>query len=266
MSGKGIWPDPEKVESLKRLPYPKTTKQLQQLLGLFQFVSRFIPNFARIASPLYSLVNRERKFEIHKTDLEAIDALKEALASDCMLVHFDPSKDIKLCVDASATAIGGILLQKEEVSSEEGTMDVWRPIYYFSRRLANYQLNYHITEKKCLAVVYAVIKFRHFLEGKHFIVETDHHALCQLPQLTFKNRRLQRWSIRLSQFDYEVQYTKGEKHPADCLSRYQNEWKHHKIVDISDEDEAKIFSVFQDPDEEGLKASEMTSPYLSVIG
>ena len=114
--------------------------------------------------------------------------------------------------------------------------------------------------------VYAAIKFRHFLEGKHFIVETDHHALGQLPLLTFKNGRLQRWSIRLSQFDYEVKYIKGVKHPADCLSRYQNEWQHLKLDDNHDEeDEARIFTVFQDPDEEQKKAFEFTNPMVTRL-
>ena len=41
-----------------------------------------------------------------------------------MLVHFDPSKDVKLSVDASATAIGGILLQREGIASEEEPTEV----------------------------------------------------------------------------------------------------------------------------------------------
>jgi len=47
-------------------------------------------------------------------------------------MHFNPAKDIKLIVDASDLAVGGVLLQKED--------STWRSIAYFGQKLFNYSL------------------------------------------------------------------------------------------------------------------------------
>ena len=118
-SGKGIRPDSNKVKALSSLPYPKNVKQLQSQLGLFNYFSRFIPKFATIAAPLYALTRKEKKFSIMNEDKKAIDTMKKYLTRQCLLVHFNPEKRIKISVDASNRAIKGILMQK---TNEK---DVW---------------------------------------------------------------------------------------------------------------------------------------------
>ena len=154
--------------------------------------------------------------------------MKKALLNTNHLVHFDPDKEIKLAVDASNFAVEGILMQNNEPepsidNSETKNTEKWYPISYFSQVLKKYQINYTITEKETLEVIVGIRKFKHYLEGKSFIIETDHHALCQLHRINFKLGRLHRWAIELSEFDYEIKYLSGKKHPADCFSRYQNE-------------------------------------------
>ena len=155
--GKRIRPDLNKVKAFSSLPYPKNVKQLQSQLGLFNYFSRFIPKFATIAAPLYALTRKERKFSIIDEDKKAIDTMKKCLTQQCLLVHFSSEKRIKISVDASNRAIGGILMQETD---EE---DVWEPISYFSLILRKYQQNYTVTEKDTLAVIIAVRKFQHYL-------------------------------------------------------------------------------------------------------
>ena len=84
------------------------------------------------------------------------------------------------------------------------------------------ELNYGITEKECLAVVWAVKQFRHYLHGAKFTVITDHSALVWLMNIKDPNGRLARWSIYLQAFDMEIVHKKGKEHGnADCLSRPQ---------------------------------------------
>ena len=113
---------------------------------------------------------------------------------------------------------------------ETDKKDVWKPINYFSSILRKYQQNQTVTEKKTLAVIIGVQKFQHYLEGKLFIIETDHHALCQLSKFNLKLGPLHRWSVELSSYIYIIQYIIGEKHPADCFSRHLSEQKHRNYA------------------------------------
>ena len=90
-------------------------------------------------------------------DKKATDTMKNCLTQQCLLVHFNPEKRIKISVDASNRAIGRILMQETD---EE---DVWEPISYFSSFLRKYQQNYTVTEKEILAVIIGVRKFQHYL-------------------------------------------------------------------------------------------------------
>jgi len=51
---------------------------------------------------------------------------------------------------------------------------VFHSIYYASKTLQGAQLNYIVTEKELLAVVFAFDKFRSYLVGTKVIVYTDH--------------------------------------------------------------------------------------------
>ena len=79
VSGEGIKPSPKKIEALQKMPYPQTIKQLQSQLGFFNYFSRFIPNFASHAGPLYRLITKERKFKIIQEDRKALDHMKKFL-------------------------------------------------------------------------------------------------------------------------------------------------------------------------------------------
>ena len=55
ISGEGIKPLPEKLESIKEMPPPTTPKEVKQFLGLIGYYRKFVPRFADIARPLTNL-------------------------------------------------------------------------------------------------------------------------------------------------------------------------------------------------------------------
>ena len=82
------------------------------------------------------------------------------------------------------------------------------------------QSRYSASEKECLVVVWAIRKFRTYLEGYSFKVITDHMALKWLHNLKNPTGRLARWALKLLEFDYEVIYRKGSLNLVpDALSR-----------------------------------------------
>ena len=62
ISGKGIEPVPEKLESIKKMPAPTTPKEIKQFLGLVGYYRKFIPRFADIARPLTTLTKKDIEF------------------------------------------------------------------------------------------------------------------------------------------------------------------------------------------------------------
>ncbi|UYV81232.1 hypothetical protein LAZ67_20000415 [Cordylochernes scorpioides] len=193
VSKEGITPDPEKIASIKDFPALKTIKNVRAFLGLCSYYRRFIKEFSKIAYPLQILTQK--------------------LSSPEVLTHYDPNKPIGLHTDASDQGLGAVLIHVEDNGRE-------RPISYASRTLQKAETNYSTTEKECLAIIWAIGKFRPYLYGRKFIVYTDHHSLCWMAKAKKLSGRLARWSLELQAYDFTINYKSGKTHlDADGLSR-----------------------------------------------
>jgi hypothetical protein len=62
-SGSGLNIDPEKARAIVDWPRPTSRKQVQHLLGLWNFHRRFIDKFSAIVSPMTDLLRQDFKFE-----------------------------------------------------------------------------------------------------------------------------------------------------------------------------------------------------------
>jgi len=76
-------------------------------------------------------------------------------------------------------------------------------------------LNYTVTEKEMLVVVFAFDKFRSYLIGSKVIVYIDHAALRYLIEKKEFKPRLIRWVLLLKEFDLEIRDRKGIKNQVD---------------------------------------------------
>lgn len=71
--------------------------------------------------------------------------------------------------DASGYGLGAVLSQTYPVGE--------KVISYISRSLTKPVQKYTTTERECLAVLFAIEKFRPYIEGTRFTVITDHYSL-----------------------------------------------------------------------------------------
>ncbi|KAM0008028.1 putative nucleotidyltransferase, Ribonuclease H [Helianthus debilis subsp. tardiflorus] len=60
---KGIHVDPSKIEAIKNWEAPKTPTEVRQFLGLAGYYRRFIENFSKIAQPLTTLTQKDKKYD-----------------------------------------------------------------------------------------------------------------------------------------------------------------------------------------------------------
>ena len=63
ISSSGIQPLPEKLESIKNMPVPRTPKEVKQFLGLAGYYCKFIPRFLDLSRPLTRLIRKDILFE-----------------------------------------------------------------------------------------------------------------------------------------------------------------------------------------------------------
>ena len=204
----GVKPNPDKVRAILDAPAPRDLKQLQSLVGLCNFYSKFIPNFTNVFAPLYSLLKKEVKFHWGPEQQICLEIIKDLFRSNRVLKLFNPHYETLLETDSSSYGIAAVLLQRKNSNSE------WSPVQFISRTLNPAEKNYSNIEREGLSVVFGCEKFRKFLLGSKFIIRNDQQPLKKLfaqnkSVPTTCSARLQRWSLRLSQFNYVFEYSKG---------------------------------------------------------
>ena len=212
-SGK-IQADPTKISAMRDFPLPITKKNMRSFLGLTGYYRQYIKNYAEITSCLTDTLKKDKPNNIVWTEKEtnAFKQLKEALTTTPILITPDFNKPFILQTDASNTAIGAVLSQH--------TADGEHPVAFLSKKLLPREQNYSTIEKELLAIVWAVSSLSYYLDGRKFIIETDHNPLTWLNRMKNNNQRLLRWSLALQPYSYDIRYRKGVQNAnADGLSR-----------------------------------------------
>ena len=216
VSAEGITAKPVYVESLKRVAVPKSKKEVQSLLGAFGWLREHIPNLAIIMAPISELL-KQNKFRVTPEAVTAIEALKEQLDRPMLLAHLDPDLPRIIQTDACMIGMGAVLYQ--EKNQDERSI-----IAYTSAKFSSTEKRYHINEKECLAIIWALKRFRPYLENRRVIVRTDSKCLIWLNKMKDSREKLVRWAILLQEFDIEFQHVPGRLNELpDFFSRNPDE-------------------------------------------
>nr|GEV71094.1 DNA-directed DNA polymerase [Tanacetum cinerariifolium] len=221
--------DKSKVDVIAKLPHPTTVKGIRISLGHVGFYPRFIQDFSKIARPMTRLLEKDTPFFFSKKCVEAFQTLKRKLTEALILIAPGWDLPFKLMCDAIDFAIGVVLGKRQEKH--------FRHIHYANKTMSEAELNYTMTEKEMLAVVYAFEKFRSYYIMNKSIVYTDHSALKYLFGKKDSKARLLRWVLLLQEFTFKVIDTKrAENLVVDHLSRLEN--PHQNVLDPKEKKES----------------------------
>ena len=201
VSAEGNKPDPDKVKAITEMPNPESKQDLQRLLGMVNYLAKFIPNMSEVTSNLRVLLKKDVAWNWSHEHDRSLKNLKQLLTSAPVLKYFDVNKPVEIQTDASRNGLGSCLLQ-------EG-----HPIAYASRTLTSAEQNYAQIEKELLAIVFACNKFFQYVYGRKTTVQTDHkplEAIVNKP-LWKASPRLQRMLLKLQKYTLDVTYVPGKE-------------------------------------------------------
>jgi hypothetical protein len=169
ISDEGIGTDTAKIRAITEWPTPENLRDVRAFVGLASYYRRFVKDFAKTTAPLHDLMKKGQKFTWSNEAHSAFEQLKRALTSPPILAMPTGAGEFLLDTDASDTAIGAVLSQRQD--------GVERVIVYASRSLDRRERNYCVTRKELLAVVHFMIYFKQYLLGRNSRVRTDQAAL-----------------------------------------------------------------------------------------
>ena len=154
----------DKVAAVQDWPTPRSVRNVQSFLGLYNYYRRFIRAFAKIAQPLMDLTRKEVLFNWTQKCNIAFNDLKQRLTSTPILQVFDPALDTEVWCDASAFAVRATLVQCAPDRKQ------WLPVEFMSKRLSAAECNYNATEREFVVLRSALERWRHYLLGRRFVV------------------------------------------------------------------------------------------------
>jgi len=109
------------------------------------------------------------------------------------MAFVDPKLQLVVQTDASTQGIGAVLLQRGGVHGDQ-------PVAYLSRCFNPTEQRWSTIEQEAFALYFAIKQWSHFLDGRHFEVQTDHRNLLWMAKS--ETPKVVRWHLQLMEFDF----------------------------------------------------------------
>lgn len=216
LSAEGISADPSRIAPLIEMSAPTSLEEGRRVMGTLGYYRRFVPDYAKLAGPIYDLFKGKQGWAWTKVHDEAFANIKYILAQRFLTRHFHHGWVINLYVDSSEGAWGCVISQIDPGTGIES------PIAFHSAGWKGSELNHHINDKEFHAISLSFDKFREYLLNS---VEThlytdSRNALAFLNAGPNHVASRQRWALKLSQYTFTAHHLEGKRnYVADALSR-----------------------------------------------
>ena len=223
ISGKGIYPLPEKLDTICNMPKPRNPKEIKQFLGLCSYYRKFVPSFTDISRPLAKLTGQDVKWDwCTKCDL-SFQLMKDFLILVPILKYPDTSKLYTIFTDASKYLWAGVLTQEHTsvVGGKEVTTN--HPVSFVNCMFHGSQLNWAAMTKEVYAIYMTVKKSTFYLTGEEIMLRSDHLPLKKFLNHKTLNNTVDKWAVEIGSFKIKFVHISGKDNIlVDTLSRLIN--------------------------------------------
>ena len=93
------------------MPAPKDVAGVQHLLGMVQYLSKFLPHLSDLTKPLRDLLKKGTEWWWGESHEESLQRIKHAVCSTAVLRYYSLNDEVMLQCDASQFGLGAALLQ-----------------------------------------------------------------------------------------------------------------------------------------------------------
>ncbi|KAL0292484.1 UNVERIFIED_CONTAM: Transposon Tf2-12 polyprotein [Sesamum radiatum] len=173
--------NPAKVDAIQRIPPPRNLKELRSLQGNLAFIRRFISNLTGRCQPFNHLMKKDAPFQWDEGFQNAFESIKRHLLNLPVLGAPTPEKPLILT-------------------------------------LTENELKYTPVEKVCLALFYAIKKFRHYFEAYSIRLTSRADPVKFVMSRPVLYGRLAKWSILFNQ--YEIEYVPQKSIKGQALANF----------------------------------------------
>ncbi|GFY25030.1 retrovirus-related Pol polyprotein from transposon 297 [Trichonephila clavipes] len=189
--------DNSKVKLIVEMKLSINNREVSKFLGMAWWYHTFIPHDSDICEPLYRIKKKGAKFNWSTEAQDAFNKVKRALTETPVLQLPNFQEQFNLFTDNSRVGIGAVLNQNHIL------------IAFASRTLNKAERNYTVTERECLAVIWALYKFKTYFGSLPVKLITDHAALTKLTNGKNLSSRTIRRALKLSEFNIKWEHRPG---------------------------------------------------------
>ena len=105
LTAKGLKPDEKKVQAVQEMHKPHNKKELQQFLGMVNYLGKFVPQLSNVTQPLRQLLEKSAEWQWHTEHDKSFEELQRLVTEAPVLQYFDVTNPVRVSVDASSTGV-----------------------------------------------------------------------------------------------------------------------------------------------------------------
>ena len=209
----GLKPGEIKTKAILNYKEPSTLTELKGFLGLSNFFRRCIPFYSHKVKPLTKLTRNDAKWKGGPLPVDAKTAflkIKKLLGERPCLKPIKWDRPFYISVDSSGTGTGAVLSQRDDQGIEH-------PNLYLSKTHAECKKNKSAFQLEAEGIIWVVKQLRCIIQASEIIIRTDHKPLSSVDRSS--SPYLDKVYAELSNFNFKMEYMKGQSMIADGLSR-----------------------------------------------